>query len=133
VEPFEDLANMRARDGIPQFGEINGGKFTRARLDVGGLRCYGRNAPGVKRQPPPGVTSATMTHAEGDAFAKAAEAGVSGGQADLYVDQDPCPFCTRSFAGLARSLNLEYLRVWTPQGMYGYYDIAIDRFVQGTP
>ena len=133
VPPFEDLSNMRASDRIPQIDEPRGGKYARARLDVGGEMCYGRNGSEFPYQTPPNVADSAMTHAEGQAFAKAAASGISGGEADLYVDQEPCPFCTNSFRGLARSLNLEYLRVWTPQGMYGYYDIATDEWTLGSP
>jgi hypothetical protein len=70
--------------------------------DVGNNgRFYGQNAPGVEYDRPEGVTYQTMIHAEGEAFAKAAQAGVNGGNADLYVDQEPCSFCRSSFAGLA--------------------------------
>jgi tRNA-specific A34 adenosine deaminase len=133
TSPFEDLSNMRARDRIPQIYEPGGGQHTRARLDVGGESCSGRNGTEFPYRQPPNVADQAMRHAEGQAFARAAAAGISGGEADLYVDQDPCQYCTLSFRGLARSLNLEYLRVWTPQGMYGYYDIATDQFTLGEP
>jgi deoxycytidylate deaminase len=54
---------------------------------------YGQNAPGVEYDRPERVTYQTMIHAGGEAFAKAAQAGVNGGNADLYVDQEPCSFC----------------------------------------
>lgn len=129
TSPFEDLANVRASEGIPQVGEPSGDAFTRARLDVGGKNFYGENAPGVTYERPAGVTYQTMVHAEGDAFGQAADAGVSGGEGELYVDRTPCGFCRSSMAGLARSIGLDSLQVWTPEGLYGTYNSAVDKFL----
>jgi RHS repeat-associated protein len=127
---FQELRKMRTADKIPQIDEMGGDKFTRARLDLYGERFYGRNAPGVKYPKLAGTTYQAWTHAEGDAFGKALAAEMPrGGDAVLYVDQDPCPFCEDSFAGLARSLGLNSLQVVTPQGLYGTYDIYVDKFV----
>jgi MafB19-like deaminase len=127
---FQDLRNMRATDKIPQIDEKGGDEFTRARLDLYGERFYGRNAPGVAYPQLEGTSYQAWTHAEGDAFGQAIAAGMPrGGDAVLYVDQDPCRYCFRSFRGLARSLGLSSLRVVTPQGLYGSYDIYTDKFV----
>jgi hypothetical protein len=93
-------------------------------------RAFTVEPPGVTYPRPAGTTSQAWTHAEGDAFEKALAAEIpGGGDAVLYVDQDPCPYCVRSFAGLARSLGLSSLRVVTPQGLFGSYDIYVDKFV----
>ena len=75
-------------------------------------------------------TNQTMRHAEGNAFANAAYNGVWGGSGTLYVDQIPCGFCTSSFAALARSIGLEQLDVYGPEGLYGSYSSTIDRFLR---
>jgi MafB19-like deaminase len=131
--PWQDPANIRARGQIPQRGEANWNKFTRARLDVGNKSFYGKNAPGVQYERPPSVNSQAMRHAEGEVFGKAALAGIKGGDANLYVDQAPCGFCSVSLGGLARSIGLNSLRVWTPEGLYGTYDSVIGRFLLGGP
>jgi RHS repeat-associated protein len=132
LSPFEDLAALRASEGVPAIGDVGGLLHTRARLDVGGASFYGRNAPETVQSRPPGTTYQAMRHAEGDAFGQARAAGVRGGVGDLYVDQTPCGFCKSSFAGLARSLDLQSLRVWTQEGLYGTYDISVGKFVVGS-
>jgi hypothetical protein len=124
---------MRAADGIPQIDEPGGDDFTRARLDIENARFLGRNAPGVDYDRPSGVTYQAMRHAEGDVFGQAAQAGINGGDADLYVDQVPCDFCRGGMAGLARSVGLDSLRVWTPEGLYGTYESWIGKFLLTEP
>jgi filamentous hemagglutinin len=108
-----DLAKSRAELGLKP------GEGTLARLDVGGRRFYGINAHG---QPvaPLGVNAISATHAEADAFAQAARAGVKGGSGTLYVDRALCPSCG-TFGGvrsMARQLGLESLDVVTPSGSF---------------
>ena len=108
-----DLAKKRAELGLPA------GEGTLARLDVGGKRFYGINAHG---QPvaPLGVNAISATHAEADAFAQAARAGMKGGSGTLYVDRALCSSCG-TFGGvrsMARQLGLESLEVITPSGTF---------------
>jgi hypothetical protein len=88
-----------------------------ARLEVGGQEFWGINAHG---QPvsPLSVNAISATHAEADAFAQAARAGVNGGTGTLTVDRALCLACgafgaVRSMAG---QLGLESLEVVTPAG-----------------
>jgi filamentous hemagglutinin len=108
-----DLAKHRAELSL------KAGEGTLARLDVGGRRFYGINAHG---QPvaPLGVNAISATHAEADAFAQAARAGVKGGSGTLYVDRALCSSCG-TFGGvrsMARQLGLESLEVVTPGGSF---------------
>src|SRR6266702_4290015 len=128
VSAFHDLVNLRTIHQIPQVSEPGGTDYTRARLDVGGHRFYGQNAPGAGHPVPEGVTEQTMTHAEGDAFGQAAQAGLHGDEADLWVDQVPCRYCRSSMAGLAQSIGLRKLEVWTPKGRDGIYTSSVGRF-----
>jgi len=59
----------------------------------------------------------------------AGRGGLRGGDAELYVDRAPCDYCVTSMAGLARSIGLNSLRVWTPDGLFGTYDIYTGKFV----
>jgi hypothetical protein len=110
---LSDLAKNRAELGLKP------GEGTLARLDVGGKRFYGINAHG---QPvaPLGVNAISATHAEADAFAQAARAGVKGGSGTLYVDRALCSSCGTFGAvrSMARQLRLESLEVVTPSGTF---------------
>ena len=129
LQPFDDLASIRVRDGIPAVGDEGGDAFTRSRLDVGSQPFYGKNAPDtVVDPPPPSVTYQTMRHAEGDSVAQAVAAGKTGGEADLYVDRQPCRFCRSSLAGLAKWGQFDVMRVWTPDGLYGTYTVETGKF-----
>jgi len=94
------------------------GEGTLARLDVGGRSFYGINAHGQ----PVGmrVNAITRAHAEADAFQQAANAGVSGERATLYVDSALCPACgpNGGVRGMARQLGLKEVEVITPQGTH---------------
>lgn len=63
--------------------------------------------------------------------AQAAALGHSGGAGVLRIDHDPCAFCTASFAGFARLLNLDSLTVHAASGLCGTYSKADDRFRAG--
>ena len=80
---------------------------------------------------PAGVSFQTMRHAEGNVFGQAAYNGAWGGRGALYVDRAPCGFCANSMGGLARSIGLEQLDVNTPEGLFGSYSSAVDRFLLG--
>jgi hypothetical protein len=129
LQPFDDLASIRVRDGVPAVGDPGGDAFTRSRLDVGGQPFYGKNAPDTVQDPPPSVTYQTMRHAEGDAVAQAVAAGKTGGEADLYVDRQPCGFCRSSLAGLAKWAHFDVMRVWTPDGLYGTYSVETGKLI----
>jgi hypothetical protein len=128
LQPFDDLASIRVRDGIPAVGDPGGDAFTRSRLDVGGQPFYGKNAPDTVADPPPSATYQSMRHAEGDAVAQAVAAGKTGGEADLYVDRQPCGFCRSSLGGLAKWAQFDVMRVWTPDGLYGTYTVETGKF-----
>ena len=105
-----DLAKFRGELGLPA------GEGTLARLDAGGKSFYGINAHG---QPVSlRVNAITRTHAEADAFQQAANDGVAGGRATLYVDRALCSACGSNggVLGLARQLGLTEVKVITPQG-----------------
>jgi filamentous hemagglutinin len=103
------LAKFRGELGLPA------GEGTLARLDAGGKTFYGINAHG---QPvaPLRTNAISTTHAEADAFAQAARAGISGGNATLYVDRGLCLACGQNggVRSMARQLGLESLKVVTP-------------------
>ena len=112
---FAAHAAMRADLGLPAMGTEGSGAL--ARLEAGGQEFWGINAHG---QPvaPLSVNAISATHAEADAFAQAARAGVNGGTGRLVVDRALCPACgtfgaVRSMAG---QLGLESLEVVTPAG-----------------
>jgi hypothetical protein len=83
VESFAAHRAMRAELGLAQ------GEGTLARLEAAGQEFWGVSAHG---QPvaPLRVNAISATHAEADAFAQAARAGVNGGPAR------PGPACRRS-------------------------------------
>jgi hypothetical protein len=64
------------------------------------------------------VNAISASHAETDAFAQAARAGVNGGPARLIVDRALCPACGQFGAvrSMARQLGFEFLEVVTPEG-----------------
>ena len=100
---------------------------TLARLDMEGQESiYGQSGRLPRPVDYPGAGNGISPisfadHAEGDAFAQAVGKGYSGGNAKLYVDRDPCPFCRNSMAGYARWLNLDSLEVYGPSGLFGTY------------
>jgi hypothetical protein len=113
---LEDIARFRKELGpIPGGGTADGGVV--ARLDVGGRSFYGINGHGqattLRANP------ITLTHAEGDVFQQAANAGMRGGSGRLFVDSALCGYCGRSggVRSLVRGLGLERLEVVTPLGI----------------
>lgn len=94
-----------------------------ARLDIPGRDpIYGVNGHGQAYPRPASVMPQSMGHAESDTFIQAANAGVSGGTADLYVaGKIPCGFCRSSLGGWAKHLDLDKLNVYGPNGYVGQY------------
>ena len=84
-------------------------------LPAGGQEFWGINAHG-QTIVPLRVNAISATHAEADAFAQAARAGVNGGPARLIVDRALCPACGQFGAvrSMARQLGFESLEVVTP-------------------
>jgi hypothetical protein len=66
------------------------------------------------------VNAISESHAETDVFQQAANAGIAGGSAILYVDRVLCQPCGQygGVQGLARQLRLSSLLVVTPQGKF---------------
>jgi RHS repeat-associated protein len=95
------------------------GQGTLARLEVGAQEFWGINAHG-QTVAPLRVNAISATHAEADAFAQAARAGVNGGRGRLVVDRALCPACGTYGAvrSMARQLGLEFLEVVTPGGTF---------------
>jgi RHS repeat-associated protein len=110
---LQDLALLRQQLGLPD------GVGTLVRLDLGPYSFYGINAHGqlfTLR-----ANAYTRTHAEGDAFQQAANAGVRGVRhARLFTDRPLCGGCGRSggVKSLARQLGINYVEVTTPQGSH---------------
>ena len=119
---FDDLAQMRQSLSLSDRDVL-------ARLDINGQSFYGVNGPGVQHPKLPNVTYQSLRHAEGDAFSQAIASGIQGGEANLFVDSTPCPFCRNSLAGYAKALGLNKMNVYTPEGLYGWYDAVKGVFV----
>ncbi len=110
-----DLAQFRQELGpIPGGGQPNGG--TLARLDIGGNSYYGINAHGTEITL--NVNAITETHAEADAFQQAANAGMTGDSATLYVDRELCGACGQNGGvnSMASQLGIKQLTIVTPSG-----------------
>jgi tRNA(Arg) A34 adenosine deaminase TadA len=94
----------------------------RATLKIGDDSFSGTS---LARGNPPikGTFSFFVEHAEGDAFSQAVNSGAdySGASGTLSVTQEPCGFCVSSISAVARSMGLSYLRVETPEGLFGEY------------
>ena len=56
----------------------------------------------------------------------------AGGRGTLYVDRPPCGFCANSMAGLSRSIGLDSLDVYTPEGLFGNYSAETSRFLRAS-
>jgi hypothetical protein len=89
-------ATVRQELGLPPARTKGAGVL--AKRDIGDNTFWGINAHGqyvsawqILRL----VNPTTFSHAEGNAFNQAAEAGVVGGNAHLYVDAALCKFCGR--------------------------------------
>lgn len=114
---LQDLGRFRSELGpIPGGGEPNGGVL--ARLDVGGQSFYGINAHGQNITL--SVNAITKSHAEADVFQQAANAGISGGRARLFVDADLCQACNLNggVRSMARQLGLQSVEVITPTSWF---------------
>jgi len=94
----------------------------RATLKIGDDSFSGTS---LARGNPPikGTFSFFVEHAEGDAFSQAVNSGAdySGASGTLSVTQEPCGFCVSSISAVARSMGLSYLRIETPEGLFGEY------------
>lgn len=97
---FGYLQGLRRRDGVPIRGEPGWDGFTRARLDIGGVSFDGRSdgPKEMEKERQPGIHPVAMRHAEANAIFNAKRAGVSGGDAILYVDKTPCNWCKPSLS-----------------------------------
>jgi YD repeat-containing protein len=120
ADPFEDLAQKRQELGLPAAGDATD-DATLARLDIDGETIYGKNAPGAKHPLLPGVMAPSLVHGEGDALSQAIAKRIKGGEATLYVDRVPCPYCKSSFGGFAKALDLDELTVVGPDNYLGKY------------
>jgi len=110
-----DLAQFRQELGpIPGGGLPDGG--TLARLDIGGNSYYGINAHGTEITL--NVNAITETHAEADAFQQAANAGITGDSATLYIDRELCGACGQNGGvnSMASQLGIKQLTIVTPSG-----------------
>jgi RHS repeat-associated protein len=103
-----------ALDGLRGELGLAPGEGTLTRLDVGGQTFYGISGHGQQFARPSGVNFQSLRHAEGDVFGQAARAGVSGGDAILYVDRSVCVFCQSSLQGYIRALGLDSLMIVEP-------------------
>jgi RHS repeat-associated protein len=123
--PLAEHATMRQELGLPPAGTKDAAVLTK--LEIGDNTFWGINAHGQDVSAWKDlrlVNAGTLTHAEGEAFNQAAEAGVVGGHAHLYVDSALCDFCGRNggVRSMARFLELQSLTVTTP---FGTYDIPL--------
>jgi RHS repeat-associated protein len=119
-EAFHDLANLRSDLGIPQAG-AEGDDYTLARLDIAGQRFYGVNAHGQDFDIA-NVNAITPSHAEGDVFQQAKNAGAWAEEATLYVDRPLCKPCG-AYGGVGSLMRgsgtgLQELIVFTPEGKF---------------
>ena len=121
VDAFDDLAQMRHSLGLKDTDVL-------ARLDLNGQSFYGVNGPGIEHPRLPSTTYQSLRHAEGDAFSQAISSGLQADEATLFVDEIPCGWCMSSFGGYAKSLGIERLDVYTPEGLFGSYDSARGTF-----
>ncbi|XVV09159.1 DNRLRE domain-containing protein [Actinoplanes sp. CA-131856] len=154
-EAQADLANRRTQDNMKSVADEDAAydaakaagtpkhklpkKNTLSRLDYGGQSFYGKNGrAGGRATPFPGkgnrmTATSYEDHAEGDSFAKAIDWAKqnnhSGGEANLFVDRNPCRFCRNSMAGYAEQLGLDTLKVYGPNGLHGVYTKATGRYV----
>lgn len=96
--------------------ELEEGVGTLARLDAGERTFYGISAHGQPKTL--SINAISATHAETDVFQQAAKAGISGGEATLYVDRKLCKACGKygGLRSLARQLGLTKLTVIAPNG-----------------
>jgi RHS repeat-associated protein len=112
-----------------QCGLFDGGPYraagatpVQASLNIGDDSFAGTS---LARGNPPikGTFSFFVEHAEGDAFSQAVNSGAdySGKSGTLSVTQEPCRFCVSSISAVARSMGLSYLRIETPEGLFGEY------------
>jgi hypothetical protein len=110
AQGLSDLSQLRSQLKMePDAGTL-------ARLDIGGRFFYGISAHG---QPVTlSVNAISASHAESDVFQQAANAGIFGGEATLYVDRNMCKACGEKggVRSLARQLGLTKLTVITPDG-----------------
>jgi hypothetical protein len=117
-----DMAHLRRwRKSVDQAGSFGLKAFGRiARHTENADREAAANDPwngllgGIARLP----NAISQSHAETDVFQQAAKAGISGGEATLYVDRKLCDACGQNggVRSLARQLGLSKLTVITPEG-----------------
>jgi hypothetical protein len=117
AQSWKDLADFRARSGLPVAGAPND-RDTAAKIEIGGKSFFGRNAH--KRTIDIKVNSITRTHAEADVFQQLKDAGNTTRHATLYVDRDLCPPCGPSggVGSLMRGAGVEQLTVHSPSGTF---------------
>lgn len=117
LDPLDDLAAFRQRQGLPAAGSA-ADTATTARLDVNGQTFYGQNAPDRPFQGR--VNAQTSRHAEGDVFQQAVDAGVTDSPATLYVDRPLCRSCGAKgeVGSLLRGSGIDEVTVVTPEGAF---------------
>ena len=114
---FDQLAKYRSKQKMPQAGSA-ADDATAARLRVGKRVFYGKNAHG--RPTDIFVNGQTKTHAEGDVFQQAKNAGASSREGTLWVDRDFCASCgdNGGVGSLMRGIGMDRLLVHVPSGDY---------------
>jgi RHS repeat-associated protein len=122
TDPWKQLANYRARENMPVAGSA-ADEDTAARLAIGDRVFFGRNAPAQQGRPVTlkPLNAITRTHAEGDVFQQAADAGLlNQAKAVLHVDRDLCDSCGLygGLGSLIRAIGLKELIVYTPSGRF---------------
>ena len=119
---FDQLAQFRNSQGLPQAGSP-GDTSTVAMLVMNGQRFFGVNS--ALQNPKTTITIGrvnpqTLTHAEADSVQQAINAGLAGsaGQAEMWIDRDPCWSCGASggLRSLTRNLGVSALIAHYPSG-----------------
>lgn len=114
---LDDLAQQRVDQGVATAGS-EADVSTFARLDVNGESYYGQN--GQSQPITLKVNAISKFHAETNAFQRAYNDGVQGGDGILYVDRPMCLACGQNGAvrSLGMQLGLTSLIVFDPFGAF---------------
>lgn len=114
---FEDLAAYRREQGMP----VSGGKednCTAAKLKIGDNEYYGKNGHGKQDEVISefNVNPQTATHAEGDVFYQAKNAGENSTSAVLITDRRACKACgfNGGIRSMAKKMGITDLTIISP-------------------